>query len=268
MRFQSKWELSPEAVVAATIVTAVFLTIAIIIVITTTVSIFVQPAPLDSPPPSPRGPLLLEFKGFRTSACDGTRIMPGTYAMLHKCLFSCSLKHIVVKMQSAPYPKSLANVLPDIKASEKSWGDVCVQNALFVVLGGREIPEVPFGVLLQPCPARRWELQMVEQGCEGLTRPVHHPPSGAPWGPPVSPVLPRELIARTSNLAANCPAGQGPEPGAGVCARPGPRRVKGPQDGPQAQAGAGWRLLEASQAEPVGPRDAERAGVQASQLCP
>ncbi|KAI4545771.1 hypothetical protein MG293_002326 [Ovis ammon polii] len=85
---------------------------------------------------------------------------------------------IVVKMQSAPYPKSLASVVPDIKASEKSHVAVRMQNALFVILGGHEIPEIPFGVLFWPRPARRWELQMVEQGCEGLTRPVHHPPGG------------------------------------------------------------------------------------------
>ena len=60
-------------------------------------------------------------------------------------MFSCSLKRIVVKMQSAPYPKSLANVVPGIKASEKSRVDVHMQNALFVILGGREIPETPFG---------------------------------------------------------------------------------------------------------------------------
>lgn len=68
---------------------------------------------------------------------------------------------------------------------------------LFVILGGCKIPEIPFGVLLQPRPTRRWELQMLEQGCEGLTRPIHHPPGGAPWGPPVSPVLLPELTART-----------------------------------------------------------------------
>lgn len=48
-----KWELSPEAVTAATIITTVFITIAIIIV--TIVSIFVQPTQLNSGPPSRSG---------------------------------------------------------------------------------------------------------------------------------------------------------------------------------------------------------------------
>ena len=160
--------------------------------------------------------------------------------MLHKCLPSCSLKRIVVKMQSAPYPKSLASVVPDIKASEKSHVDVRMQNALFVILGGHEIPEIPFGVLSWPRPARRGELQMVEHGCEGLTRPVRHPAGGL-LGDRLS--LP---FFRGSRLhgRASCPAGQGPKPRAGVHALPGPRRVRGPKMArrPRLELGGGcWK---------------------------
>lgn len=91
MQFQPKRDGQRPLWLHASI-TTVFITIAIAIAVTTIVSVFVQPAQLDSTPPSCAGALLSEFKGFRTSVCDGTCIMPGTYGMLHKRLLSCSPK--------------------------------------------------------------------------------------------------------------------------------------------------------------------------------
>lgn len=55
MQFQRKREPSREAIVAAASITTVFITIAIAIAVTTIVSVFVQPAQLDSTPPSLSG---------------------------------------------------------------------------------------------------------------------------------------------------------------------------------------------------------------------
>lgn len=100
-------------------------------------------------------------------------------------------------------------MVPDIKASEKSHVAVRMQNALFVILGGHEIPEIPLGVLFWPRPARRWELQMVEQGCEGLARPVHHPPRGSSG----TTCLSRSSTGADCMDQANCQQGRDPSLG-------------------------------------------------------
>ena len=148
--------------------------------------------------------------------------------------------------------------MPDIKACEKRRvDDAC--RALFVIRGGRKIPEVPFGVLLLPRPARRWERQMVEQGCEGLTRPGHHPPGGSSGTTRLSgssagaDCMDRQSGCQLSNRAGARVWGGGACPTRS-------RESEGTPGRPRAQAGAAWRLLEASQAEPVGPRDVEWAG--------
>lgn len=107
----------------------------ITVIITTIITIFVQAAQPASTPCSRSGAHALRIQRLPPSCLRYYTHHAWYLRRLHRCSFSHSLKHIVVKMKSAPYPKSMPKV-PDMKASEKSRLDVCMQKVVFVILGG------------------------------------------------------------------------------------------------------------------------------------
>lgn len=125
-----KREPSPGALVAATINI-----INITVIITSIITIFVQAAQLASTPCSRSGGQALRIQRLPPSCLRYYTHHAWYLWRLRRCSFSRSLKHTVIKMKSAPYPKSMPKV-PHMKASGKSRLDVCMQKAVFVIPGG------------------------------------------------------------------------------------------------------------------------------------